>query len=109
MVWSNINAAAIGPGKILEIVERSIHAGVITDRRTRGQQMIIAGAVRLIIDELRTDSCDGVLLCCCLQVDGVVLYGVVKVLVGKIVTVFVVSPGASHLGNSATPGLSASW
>src|SRR5205807_6479387 len=34
---------------------------------------------------------------------------VVKVLEGKIVPVFVVRPGASDLGNAATPGVIANW
>src|SRR5213592_5196241 len=60
LVWADVVARAIRSGIVLEIIRRSSDARAFVDCRTRGQQMIIAGAVRLVINELRIDSKNGV-------------------------------------------------
>src|SRR3989442_8749006 len=52
-LFRSVVARAIRSGIVLEIIRRSSDARAFVDCRTRGQQMIIAGAVRLVINELR--------------------------------------------------------
>src|SRR6266446_4423261 len=100
LVRSDVVASAKRSGIVLEIILRSSAARAFVDCRTRGQQMIIAGAISLVKDKLRIASKNGVQLRSCRQMDGVVLLAVVLILIGEIVPVFVITTGASAFLNA---------
>src|SRR5437667_12537318 len=97
LVWADVVARAMRSGIVLEIIRRSSDARAFVDCRTRGQQMIIAGAVRLVINELRIDSMNGVRLRSCRKMDRVVFHADIEILIVQIVLVFVIRTGASAI------------
>ena len=105
LVWADVVARAIRSGIVLEIIRRSSDARAFVDCRTRGQQMIIAGAVRLVINELRIDSKNGVRLRSCRKMDSVVLHADIEILIGQIVRIFVITTGASAFLNAPFTGM----
>src|SRR5437667_8872169 len=73
LVWADVVARAIRSGIDLENIRRSSDDRTFVDCRTRGQQLIIAGVVRLVSNDLRIDSKNDVRLRSCRKTDSVIL------------------------------------